>query len=332
MTITTADLGRLDRPPVTDAERTAWIVVVAGTALLGIAGFVNSFERVNQRMVPYFGHLAWTVPLAVDIGILLFTALDLLMAYRDIRSVWLRYVPRALVAVTVYLNVVGETTMEGRVAHAVLPIVWVIAVETAGVAVRAVFGMKTERARLDRIRRSRWLLAPVSTARMRRAMILSEETSLPAARQRWTAYRLAKADLRDHYGHFAWMWKAPRRTRLVLRSWETDPDPVTDLVPTPAETGPETTRDHRSARRRATNARPARTNRRPVLTDADLTRVAETIAEQMAADGVALTRRPFVDRMRAAGHPIGTNKAKALLDQIRHRGTNGDQPPDQTDS
>src|SRR5262245_28261800 len=78
------------QPPVGTTERNVWITVVTGTALLGIAGFVNSFERVNRAMAPYFGGLAWTVPLAVDLGILVFTALDLLLAYRDLRSVWLR--------------------------------------------------------------------------------------------------------------------------------------------------------------------------------------------------------------------------------------------------
>lgn len=319
------------RPAVGDVERAAWVAVVALTSVLGVAGFVNSFRLVEHRMRPYFGDLAWTVPLAIDVGILVFTALDLLMAYRDLRSVWLRFVPRALVAVTVYLNVAGETAWEGRIAHAVLPGIWVVAVEVAGAAVRTIFGLRTERARMDRIRRSRWLLAPLATARLRRRMILREETSYTEALARDLAFELAKADMRDRHKPFVWRWRASRRERILLRrgevapaTVETGPVQVSALGTGPAPavalgTGPDTTEtaapDHRS-RRRKTTAR-GRT-RRPV-SDAELFTAAETVRDQLAADGVALARRPFVAAMRAAGYPIGTAKAAVLIDHLKNQ-------------
>lgn len=323
--MTTTVVAETGAPHVTDTERSAWVVVVAGLALLGAAGFVNSYERVNQRMIPYFGDLAWTVPLSIDVGILIFTALDLLMAYRDIRSVWLRYVPRGLIAVTIYLNVVGETTWEGRISHAVLPGLWVIAVEVAGTAVRSIFGLRTTRAQLDRIRRSRWLLAPVSTARLRRRMVLREETSLTDARSRDLAFELAKADMRDRYGPVSWRWKAPRRERLLLRRGEVAPVNGTALalnpapVPVPAETTPH--RDRTNGRRPGSNRRPGTT----ALTETELIALAEQVADQMANGGVALTRRPFIERMRDAGHPIGTARAGALLTHLRHRATHANE-------
>jgi len=351
MTLTTftTDPTSAGRAPVGDIERNCWIAVVAATAVLGIVGFANSFERVNERMIPYFGHLAWTVPLAVDVGILIFTALDLLMAYRDIRSVWLRYVPRALIAVTIYLNVVGETAWEGRVAHAVLPAVWAIAVEVAGIAVRTIFGLKTERAQMDRVRRSRWLLAPVSTARLRRRMVLREETSLAEARSRDLAFELAKADLRDRYKPVLWRFRAPRRERLLLRRGEVAPATAeappegatfprkphrwveADEAETGTETGPETT-PARPVPARRTNGGRSRTkagDRTPARSWEELVPAAETVADQMATDGLPLTRRPFMDRMSTAGYPIGTGRAKPLIDHLNARataGTNGTHP------
>jgi hypothetical protein len=329
---------------VGDVERNTWIAVVALTSVLGVAGFVNSFALVEYRMRPYFGDLAWTVPLAIDVGILVFTALDLLMAYRDLRSVWLRFVPRALVAVTVYLNVAGETVWEGRVAHAVLPGIWVVAVEVAGTAVRTIFGLKGERARMDRIRRSRWLLAPLATARLRRRMILREETSYLDARARDLAFELAKADMRDRYGPLAWRWQAPRRERLLLRRGEVAPAAVetgplavpalpvgpvsgaNGTGPDGAETADGTAVPDRRPRRRKTT-RPGRS--RTAVSEADLIAAAERIGDQMAADGVALARRSFIAAMRTAGYPVGTAKAAVLLDHLKTRTTDTEpsEPP-----
>ena len=53
--------------------------------LLGLIGFVNSFERVQSAVTPSFGGLAWTVPLGIDIGIAVFTGLDLVMARMGMR-------------------------------------------------------------------------------------------------------------------------------------------------------------------------------------------------------------------------------------------------------
>jgi hypothetical protein len=333
----TTSAASVQRAPVGPAERKAWLAVVAATALLGVGGFVNSFERVNERMVPYFGHLAWTVPLSSDLGILIFTALDLLMAYRDIRSVWLRHVPRALVAVTIYLNVVGETALEGQVAHAVLPGVWVIAVEVAGIAVRSIFGLQTERKAMDRIRRSRWLLAPRTTLRLRRRMVLTEETNLTAALERDLTYELARADLRDRYGWLGlgWRFRAPRRTKLLLRRGAITPGGNPTLAPVPetnretasetsGETGPAPqgrTRDHRrdlnGDRPRAITAATTGTTRTRAEgtkpTEVDLGELVAGIATRYQATGERLSRRALIDEVRAAGHRIGTKKATELL-------------------
>jgi hypothetical protein len=276
------------------------------------------------------------VPLSIDVGILIFTALDLLMAYRDMRSWWLRFVPRGLVVATIYLNVVGETTVEGRVAHAVLPGLWVVAVEVAGTAVRSIFGLRTQRAQMDRVRRSRWVLAPVSTARLRRRMILREETSLTTARQRDLAFELAKADMRDTYGPVSWRWKAPRRQRLLLRRGELTPVPSTAMALTPplmVPALPETARRDQAETNGTRRPRGTETARRaPELTETEFLALAERVADQMTTQGQTLTRRPFMAAMRDQGCPVGTAKAAALLEHLRQRATQQTDDPEVPDA
>ena len=61
------------------AERAAAGAVVGLVVVLGVIGAVNSFRAVADAVAPSFGGLAWTVPVGVDVGIAVFTALDLLL-------------------------------------------------------------------------------------------------------------------------------------------------------------------------------------------------------------------------------------------------------------
>jgi hypothetical protein len=196
-----------------------------------------------------------------------------------------------------------------------------------------IFGLATGRARLERIRRSRWLLAPLATARLRRRMILREETSFATARERDLAFELAKADMADRYGPVSWRWKAPRRERLLLRRGEVAPVPAGQLptvpmpalatAPAPDGTGPDsnttTGGDHTRPGSKTSRTRSPKTTPADPETER---RVAEQVADRMSADGVPLTRRPFTARMRAEGHPLGTKKATVLLRHLHDRDAN----------
>jgi len=96
----------------------------------------------------------------VDLGIAVFSALDIVLARLDLRPRWVRLVPWTLTAATVYLNVhrAAHRFRPGR--HAVFPALWVIAVEVAAHVVR-IRGRLAAGTAMDRIRPSRWLLAPV---------------------------------------------------------------------------------------------------------------------------------------------------------------------------
>ncbi len=224
----TAGTGDLDTsaPKVrelTPAEgKAVWAVAVA-TAVLGLLGFANSFARVQAAAAPSFGWLAWTVPLGVDVGIAVFSALDIVLARLDMRLRWLRLIPWSLTAATVYLNISGEPTLIGQVAHTALPALWVVAVEVGAHAIRVRAGLSAP-TRMDRIRRSRWLLAFPSTALLWRRMVLWEVRSYPAALARERARLLALTDLQDAYGgRGKWRRKAPRRARMLYRLGEHHP-------------------------------------------------------------------------------------------------------------
>ncbi|MEU4826026.1 DUF2637 domain-containing protein [Actinomadura sp. NPDC023710] len=197
-------------------EFTAVAVVAALVGVLGLLGFVNSFAAVADAARPSFGGLAWSVPLGIDLGIGIFAALDIVLARLDMRVRWLRFIPWALTAATVYLNVAEESTVFGRIAHAVLPALWVCAVEIAAHVIRIRAGIAAG-TRMDGIRASRWILAPWPTMKLWRRMVLWEIRSYPDALSRERARVLALTDLQDTYGRWAWRRKAPRRIRALYR-------------------------------------------------------------------------------------------------------------------
>jgi Protein of unknown function (DUF2637) len=222
--------------PLTGAERRAVSMTAVLAGVLGLIGFANSFRAVADAARASFGPLAVTVPIGVDLGIAVFSALDIVLARLDMRPRWVRLVPWALTAATVYLNVAGQPTWFARVAHVVFPALWIIAVDVAAHVVRVRAGLAAGTA-MDRIRLSRWLLAPAPTARLMRRMVLWEIRSYPDALNRERDRLLALTDLQDTYGPVAWRWRAPRRIRALYRLGELAPattTPVTHPHPAPA--------------------------------------------------------------------------------------------------
>jgi hypothetical protein len=309
--------------PLTDPELAAVAGVALATFVLGVIGLFNSFRSVAEAAEPSFGTAAWTVPLAVDIGVLVFSALDLVLARLDMRVAWLRLLPWGLVAVTIYLNVADQATWFGRIAHAVLPALWVVAVEVGTHAVRTRAGLGSER-RLDRIRISRWLLAPVATVGLWRRMVLWEIRAYPDALARERDRLLAKTHLQDAYGRISWRWKAPRRDRALYRLGELAPD-TTDIATAavPSITSTHTTapamRKPTSMRRthRTSKAR----SRRTVPDVSDLLTAADTAAARIASRGEDLTRKSLAAQLRTDGHQVGNAKLGALLDHLRTTNT-----------
>jgi hypothetical protein len=219
MTTVTVPAGRARR--LTPGELASAKAVATAAGLLGLLGFANSFRAVSAAAQASFGAMAPSVPLGIDLAIGVFSAMDIVLARLDMRPRWVRLIPWALTAATVYLNVEPEHTWFGRIAHAVFPALWVIAVSLAAHVVRVRAHLASGTA-IDRIRASRWMLAPVPTARLWRRMVLWEIRSYPAALDRERARVLALTGLQDEYGLLAWRWRAPRRIRALYRLGEHD--------------------------------------------------------------------------------------------------------------
>lgn len=212
--------------PIVGPMKAAVVAVGVAVGILGVLGFVNSFHRVDTSAQPSFHGLAWSVPIGIDLAILIFSALDIVLAMLDMRLVWLRLIPWALTFVTVRLNVAdqpGQPKLTGfdQLAHGVLPSLWALSIEVGAHVVRKRAHLASPK-RMDRVRTSRWLLAPVPTLRLWRRMVLWEERSYPSALVRERERVLAKTDLQDRYG-VLWRIKAPRRARALYRLGELAP-------------------------------------------------------------------------------------------------------------
>jgi hypothetical protein len=303
------------------------IGVVALLALVPpVLGALVSFEAVSAAVEPSFGPLAWTVPVGVDAGIAVFTALDLIMGLLGMRTRWLRLVPWSLTATTIYLNVASETTVIGRVAHAVLPALWVITVEVVAHVLRTraglAHGAKARVRRIDRVRLSRWLLDPWPTLRLWRRMRLWELLDLAEAHARSEHQDLARAALQDRYGPVQWRWKAPRRDRTRFRYGHLSAGDVIPPAPSPVEAAPS---GRAKAPARRTPVRPTPSKARPAKASdvAGLLEPAQQVAAALAAEGRDLTRDELVRRLRADGHSCSNAKAGALLAALQN-GTEGE--------
>ncbi|WP_062440005.1 DUF2637 domain-containing protein [Herbidospora daliensis] len=269
--------------PLTEGEHTAVSVTTAAVGVLGLIGFVISFATVAEAAEPAFGGLAFLLPLGVDLGIGVFAALDIVLARLDMRVRWLRLIPWTLTAATIYLNVATQADVFGMVAHAVLPLLWVVAVEVGAHVIRKRANLANP-ARMDRIRGSRWMLAPISTGMLWRRMVLWEIRSYGDALDRERERVLATIDLHDRYGALC-RFKASRRERALYRLGEL----------TPAE-------------------RPVVNGRRTVD---DLMSLGWQILADHDAAGTPLTRDRLRDAVRETGQTISTDRAGALLARLR---------------
>ena len=172
-------------------------------------------------------------------------------------------------------------------------------------------GAGRDRQRLDRVRLSRWVLAPVSTARLRRRMILQEIVSYREALAWDGQRRRSKSDLQDRYGRLAWRWQAPRRERLDYRLGDHGSHEPAALPAGPTPSTP--------ARRRPARSTSTSTDRKAAVTsDAELAAAGKRVAARIEHRGGRLTRRALVDGLRNdEGLAVGNDRATALLARLR---------------
>ncbi|MEV5642268.1 DUF2637 domain-containing protein [Streptomyces flaveolus] len=229
--------GRPAVPPLTRPEMGLAGIGAAAAAGVGALGLISSFDAVSAAAARWGFGEPWMLPVGIDVAIPVFTLANLLLIRMDMALAWVRFVPWVLTLITCGLNVAAGHSLWAKVAHGTMPLLWVVFSEIGAHIYAVRIGAATGR-RMEKVRFSRWLLAPLSTFALWRRMTLWEVTSYADALVRERERLLARADLRERYGR-AWRRRTPRRERVLLKLGELNPaDAVPDTVPVP-ETAPE---------------------------------------------------------------------------------------------
>jgi hypothetical protein len=281
-----------------------------------VLGLASSFEALTRAAAGWdFAH-PWMLPLGIDIAIPTFTLANLLLIRMDMRLAWVRMVPWALTAATCWLNITAGSGLGSKVAHGLMPLLWVVLSEIAAHVYAVRIGLATGR-RMERIRRSRWLLAPASTFGLWRRMVLWETTSYTDALARERERQLARAELRETYGR-NWRRTAPRRTRILLKLGDTTPTGSapslvicgSDMLAVPEVPARPRPKAESAEPKRPAARRPAKAKTPPKRTDAEVLAEARMVTAEWA--DAALT----ADRLRTALR-IAPKRAQAVRDTLR---------------
>ncbi|MFJ4036243.1 DUF2637 domain-containing protein [Streptomyces griseoluteus] len=303
-------------PPLTRPE-----MGLAGTGALaaagvGALGLISSFDAVSLAAARWGFTDAWMLPVGIDTAIPVFTVANLLLIRMDMALTWVRFVPWVLTLVTCGLNVAAGQGMWAKVAHGTMPLLWVVFSEIGAHIYAVRIGAATGR-RMEKIRVSRWLLAPVSTFALWRRMTLWEVTSYSTALGLERERQLARADLRERYGR-RWRSSTPRRERVLLRLGEHAPAPAVkeDTTPAPPPADPNTTAGT-SPRRPAPKPRPKASKPRArsfedALSEAR-TVTADWSATELTADRLRTTLRISQDSARKVRDTLKAERATPAL-------------------
>ncbi|MFF7101468.1 DUF2637 domain-containing protein [Streptomyces nigra] len=253
---TTQTMERAAVPPLTRPEMGLAGVGALAAAGVGALGLISSFDAVSSAAARWGFGEPWMLPVGIDVAIPVFTVANLLLIRMDMALAWVRFVPWVLTLVTCGLNVAAGHGLWAKVAHGTMPLLWVVFSEIGAHIYAVRIGAATGR-RMEKIRFSRWLLAPLSTFALWRRMTLWEVTSYSAALACERERLLARADLHERYGR-GWRRKTPRRERVMLRMGELAPAaPPAEIDPVPETAQPPEPAAPRPARKRPGKAKPA---------------------------------------------------------------------------
>ena len=206
-----------DRPELTDLQSRLVIGVAAGGAVIALIGFVGSYAAVRTLAeAKGFGRFALAFPIGIDAGILVLLALDLLLT-------WLR-MPFPLLRQTAWLLTMATIAFNGAAAwpdplgvgmHAVIPVLFVVAVEAARHAIGRIADIAADK-HMESVRLTRWLLSPLPTFLLWRRMKVWELRSYDEVIQLEQSRLIERARLRARYGR-RWRTKAPVSAVMALR-------------------------------------------------------------------------------------------------------------------
>lgn len=206
-----------DRPALTTLQRRLSIAVTSGVAVIALIGFVGSYAAVRRLAErKHFGEFAVVFPIGIDAGILVLLALDLLLTWLRIPFPVLRQTAWLLTVATIAFN--GATAWPSPLGvgmHAVIPILFIVAVEAARHAIGRIADITVDK-HMESVRLIRWLLAPVPTFLLWRRMKVWELRSYDHVIKLERDRLVEQARLRARYGR-KWRSKAPVLTVMALR-------------------------------------------------------------------------------------------------------------------
>ncbi|MGW5611425.1 DUF2637 domain-containing protein [Streptomyces sp. NPDC003753] len=192
-------------------------VVVTGAVIIAGIGFAGSYAAVRALALKKgFGNFSYVFPIGIDAGICVLLALDLLLT-------WIR-IPFPLLRQTAWLLTLATIAFNGAAAwpdplgvgmHAVIPVLFVVAVEAARHAIGRIADITADK-HMEGVRLTRWLLSPVPTFLLWRRMKLWELRSYDQVIKLEQERLVYQARLRSRFGR-AWRRKAPVESLMPLR-------------------------------------------------------------------------------------------------------------------
>lgn len=192
-------------------------VVVAGAVLIAAIGFAGSYSAVRELALEKgFGDFSSVFPIGIDAGICVLLALDLLLTWMRIPFPMLRQTAWLLTIATIAFN--GAAAWPdplGTGMHAVIPVLFVVAVEAARHAVGRIADITADK-HMEGVRLTRWLLSPIPTFKLWRRMKLWELRSYEQVIKLEQERLIYQARLQARFGR-NWRRKAPVESMMPLR-------------------------------------------------------------------------------------------------------------------
>ncbi|CAM5652894.1 DUF2637 domain-containing protein [Streptomyces griseorubiginosus] len=180
-------------------------------------GFVGSYAAVRELALKKgFGTFAYVFPIGIDAGICVLLALDLLLTWIRIPFPLLRQTAWLLTAATIAFN--GAAAWPdplGVGMHAVIPVLFVVAVEAARHAVGRIADVTADK-HMEDVRLARWLLSPAPTFLLWRHMKLWELRSYEQVIKLEQERLVYQTSLHARFGR-PWRRKAPVESLMPLR-------------------------------------------------------------------------------------------------------------------
>ncbi|MDN3029575.1 DUF2637 domain-containing protein [Streptomyces sp. S.PB5] len=202
---------------LTRTQRVLIGVVVFGAVVIAGIGFTGSYAAVRELALQKgFGDFSYVFPIGIDAGICVLLALDLLLTWIRIPFPLLRQTAWILTAATIAFN--GAAAWPdplGVGMHAVIPVLFVVAVEAARHAIGRIADITADQ-HMEGVRLTRWVLSPWPTFLLWRRMKLWELRSYEQVIKLEQERLVYQASLQSRFGR-GWRRRAPVESLMPLR-------------------------------------------------------------------------------------------------------------------